>query len=106
MKQIKSRTVARLINSNHHEFIISESDLTDNIDEIIYNFDEPFADSSALASYIVSEKTKKYVTVALTGDGGDEVFGGYNKYYMGKLKSKIYSNYSSKITSGFFWFIG
>jgi asparagine synthase (glutamine-hydrolysing) len=84
----KSRTIAKLINSNHHEFIISEKDLTDNIDEILLNFDEPFADSSSLASYVVANKTKKYVTVALTGDGGDEVFGGYNKYYMGKLNQK------------------
>lgn len=88
----KSRAVAKLINSNHHEFIISEKDLTANIDEIILNFDEPFADSSALASYVVSKKTKGYVTVALTGDGGDEVFGGYNKYYMGKLNEK-YTNF-------------
>lgn len=84
----KSRTVAKLINSNHHEFIISEKDLTHNIDEIILNFDEPFADSSSLASYVVANKTRQYVTVALTGDGGDEVFGGYNKYYMGKLNQK------------------
>lgn len=84
----KSRAVAKLIGSNHHEFIINEKDLVANIDQIILNFDEPFADSSAIASYVVSEKTKDYVTVALTGDGGDEVFGGYNKYYMGKLNEK------------------
>jgi asparagine synthase (glutamine-hydrolysing) len=92
----KSREVSKLINSNHHEFIISEKDLTSNIDEIILNFDEPFADSSALATYLVSQKSKKHVKVALTGDGGDEVFGGYNKYYIGKLNHK----YTSLIPQG------
>jgi asparagine synthase (glutamine-hydrolysing) len=87
----KSREVSKLINSNHHEFIISEKDLTSNIDEIILNFDEPFADSSALATYLVSQKSKKHVKVSLTGDGGDEVFGGYNKYYIGKINQKYTS---------------
>ncbi len=84
----KARTVAKIINSNHNEFIINESDLKQNVDEILLNFDEPFADSSALPTYLVSNKTKSNVTVALTGDGGDEVFGGYNKYYIGKLNSR------------------
>ncbi len=84
----KSQIVAKLINSNHHEFIIDEADLTKNLELILANFDEPFADSSALASHYVSEKTKNHVTVALTGDGGDEVFGGYNKYYIGKLNNR------------------
>ncbi|WP_445384796.1 asparagine synthase (glutamine-hydrolyzing) [Robiginitalea sp. IMCC44478] len=81
----KSRLVARLIGSQHHEFILKEKDLENNVHEIIANFDEPFADSSALPSYLVAHQTSKFVKVALTGDGGDEVFGGYNKYYMGKI---------------------
>ncbi|MBT0607928.1 asparagine synthase (glutamine-hydrolyzing) [Aequorivita echinoideorum] len=84
----KSREVAKLIGSKHHEFIIGEADLADNLDAILLNFDEPFADSSALASYVVANKTRAHVMVALTGDGGDEVYGGYNKYYMANLNQK------------------
>ena len=91
----KSRTVAKLINSNHHEFILTEKDIEASLDEIILNFDEPFADSSALPTYLVSKKTRDHVKVALTGDGGDEVFGGYNKYYIGKLNAR-YTNYIPK----------
>jgi len=87
----KSKLIAKLINSNHHEFMLSEDDLKDDLNNILLNFDEPFADSSALPTYFVSKKTSDYVKVALTGDGGDEVFGGYNKYYMGKLNKK-YTN--------------
>lgn len=88
----KSKLVANLIGSNHHEFIISEKDIESHISEILLNFDEPFADSSAMPTYLVSKKTSEFVKVALTGDGGDEVFGGYNKYYMGNLNTK-YTKY-------------
>ncbi|MBF8149564.1 asparagine synthase (glutamine-hydrolyzing) [Winogradskyella sp. F6397] len=87
----KSQVVAKLVNSNHHEFIVKESDFKNNIDDILLNFDEPFADSSALPTYLVSKHASDYVKVALTGDGGDEVFGGYNKYYMGKLNNRYTS---------------
>lgn len=87
----KSKIVAKLIGSNHHEFIVKESDFKSGVDEILLNFDEPFADSSALPTYLVSKHASNYVKVALTGDGGDEVFGGYNKYYMGKLNNKYTS---------------
>lgn len=100
-----SRLVSRLINSNHHEFIISEKDLSQNIDEILLNFDEPFADSSALATFLVSKKTKDFVKVALTGDGGDEVFGGYNKYYMGKLNQKYISFIPQKLHNHYLRFL-
>jgi asparagine synthase (glutamine-hydrolysing) len=87
----KSRVVAKMVNSNHHEFIIDEDDLKDNIHEILVNFDEPFSDTAALPTHLLSSKTREHVTVALTGDGGDEVFGGYNKYYIGKMNKK-YTN--------------
>ncbi|MFM2229268.1 MAG: hypothetical protein RL607_526 [Bacteroidota bacterium] len=84
----KSRWVAQNIGSNHHEFRVAEKDLENDIHKILLNFDEPFADSSALVTYLVSKMTREYVKVALTGDGGDEVFGGYNKYYMGMINAK------------------
>ncbi len=92
----KSRVVAKLLNSNHHEFIIDEEDLKNNIHEILLNFDEPFSDTAALPTHLLSEKTREHVTVALTGDGGDEVFGGYNKYYIGKMNKR----YTSVIPKG------
>ena len=84
----KSRVVANMIGSNHREFILNEKDLESNVHAILNNFDEPFADSSSLPSYLVAHQTSKHVKVALTGDGGDEVFGGYNKYYMGAINKK------------------
>jgi len=87
----KSQVVAKLVDSNHHEFIVKEEDFKNGIDDILLNFDEPFSDSSALPTYLVSKHARDYVKVALTGDGGDEVFGGYNKYYMGKLNNKYTS---------------
>jgi len=88
----KSRVVAKLINSKHHEFVINEKSLYSDLDEILNNFDEPFADSSALPTYLVSKITSKHVKVALTGDGGDEVFGGYNKYYINYINNR-YTNF-------------
>lgn len=87
----KSRVVAKMLNSNHHEFIIDEDDLKHNIHDILVNFDEPFSDTAALPTHLLSEKTRAHVTVALTGDGGDEVFGGYNKYYIGKMNKRYTS---------------
>jgi asparagine synthase (glutamine-hydrolysing) len=92
----KSRVVAKIINSNHHEFIIDENDLKNNIHDILVNFDEPFSDTAALPTHLLSEKTREHVTVALTGDGGDEVFGGYNKYYIGKMNK----SYTSIVPKG------
>ncbi|MGJ8593035.1 MAG: asparagine synthase (glutamine-hydrolyzing) [Aquaticitalea sp.] len=92
----KSKVVAKLVNSKHHEFTVKEDDFKNSIDDILLNFDEPFADSSALPTFLVSKHASDYVKVALTGDGGDEVFGGYNKYYMGKLNNA----YTSMVPKG------
>lgn len=88
----KSKVVAKLVGSNHHEFIVNEKLMENYIDEILYNFDEPFADASAIPTYMVAHKTSEHLKVALTGDGGDEVFGGYNKYYINSI-NKSYTKF-------------
>ena len=90
----KSKLVAKLIGSNHHEFIVTNKSMISDSNDVILNYDEPFADSSALPTYMVSKLASNNVKVALTGDGGDEVYGGYNKYYIGMLNSK-YTKYIS-----------
>ncbi|MEM1136723.1 MAG: asparagine synthase (glutamine-hydrolyzing) [Bacteroidota bacterium] len=79
--------VAKKYHTNHTVFNLHTDDYFDYIFEILDNYAEPFADSSALPFYMLSKKTKQQVTVALSGDGADEVFAGYHKY-MGELKAR------------------
>lgn len=72
--------VAKKYNTNHTAFSLTNRDLFDNLFDMLDYIDEPFADSSAMAVYILSRQTKTKVTVALSGDGADELFGGYNKH--------------------------
>lgn len=72
--------VADHIGSNHHTFKLSREDLADAYVRFLDAIDEPFSDSSALPSFILCERTRKHVTVALSGDGADELFGGYRKH--------------------------
>ena len=72
--------VAKKFNTNHTVFSISTDDMYAHLFDILDYIDEPFADSSAIAVYILSMHTRQHVTVALSGDGGDELFAGYNKH--------------------------
>ena len=75
-----AQLVADKFKTNHTVFSLSQDDLYANIGEIIDYIDEPFADSSAIPVYILCNETRKHVTVALSGDGADEIFSGYNKH--------------------------
>lgn len=72
--------VAQQYKTNHHVFSLSNNDFLAHILGVLDYIDEPFADSSAIPVYILSHYTRQHVTVALSGDGADEVFSGYNKH--------------------------
>ncbi len=72
--------VAKMARTNHTVFEISNDDLYENLHNVLDYLDEPFADSSAIAVNILCKKTQENITVALSGDGADEMFSGYNKH--------------------------
>lgn len=72
--------VAKKYKTNHTVFTLGNEDFLENVYDVLDYIDEPFADSSAIPVYILSKLTRQHVTVALSGDGGDEVFSGYNKH--------------------------
>ena len=74
-----AKTMANLLNTEHHEFALSDA-LEELVPKVAAAFGEPFADSSCIPTYCLSELTAKHVKVALSGTGGDEIFGGYRKY--------------------------
>ncbi|HEX3083572.1 MAG TPA: asparagine synthase (glutamine-hydrolyzing) [Pyrinomonadaceae bacterium] len=74
-----ARRVAEHVGTDHHEFIV-KPDAMEILPTLVEHYGEPFADSSAIPSYYVSRETRKHVTVALNGDGGDECFAGYERY--------------------------
>lgn len=79
-----ARLVAQRYATEHHEFIV-EPRAIDLLPDIVWHYGEPYADSSALPTYCLSELTRKHVTVALNGDGGDECFAGYPRYVAAQL---------------------
>lgn len=74
-----ARVAAKEFGTDHHEFIVTP-DLFETLDDLVWHFDEPFADPSSLPVFMLSKMAREHVTVVLSGDGGDELFAGYNRY--------------------------
>ena len=87
-ERVHARTVANHFGTDHTEFVVEPRAL-DLIDRLVWHHDGPFGDSSAVPTYLLSELTRSHVTVALNGDGGDEVFAGYLRLYGGAVSERI-----------------
>ncbi len=83
-----ARRVAAHFVTEHHEFIV-EPEVLNLVEELVWYHDQPFGDSSAVPTYLVSKLAREHVTVALTGDGGDELFAGYDRFRAARL-ARVY----------------
>jgi asparagine synthase (glutamine-hydrolysing) len=75
-----ARLMAESIHSDHHELVVQNFDVPNLLEKLVWHYDEPFADAACLPTYILSEFARRSVKVVLSGEGGDEVFGGYRRY--------------------------
>jgi asparagine synthase (glutamine-hydrolysing) len=83
-----AKEVAERFGCIHHEHLI-QPDVEDLVPRLVTYFDEPFGDSSAVPTYYVSEIARRYATVVLSGDGGDEIFAGYSRHYLQRLECRL-----------------
>jgi len=85
-----AKDVAKHLGTEHYEFNCTSKEAIDLIDDLPFFYDEPYADSSAIPTTLVSKMAKEHVTVALSADGGDETFAGYNRYdFLSRYQKKL-----------------
>ncbi|MFT7416833.1 MAG: asparagine synthase (glutamine-hydrolyzing), partial [Glaciecola sp.] len=96
-----AKSVAEQYGTEHHEFLVHQN-VANSIEHIVGFFDEPFADPSLIPTFFVSELARKEVTVAIAGDGGDEVFAGYEKYAIDHVENQLRNKFPDWIRKAIF----
>ena len=92
-----ARQISKHLDTNHFELILDPKTIIDSLDKIYSNIDEPFADPSLIPTYYLSKFTSQHIKVAISGDGGDEIFGGYPTYLARNIASFVPKNFSNFI---------
>jgi asparagine synthase (glutamine-hydrolysing) len=100
-----ARQVSDQFHTDHHEQVV-KPDALSIVDKLAWHYDEPFADSSAIPTYYVSKIAREQVTVALGGDGGDENFAGYRRYYFDLLENRMRNRVPAGVRSTVFGSLG
>ena len=100
-ESLYAKKIAKYLGTEHNELILSQSETLNIIPTLHKVYDEPFADSSQIPTVLISQFAKDKITVALTGDGGDELFGGYNRYIFAKNFWKMMSIFPFSLRKGF-----
>ncbi|HCZ13340.1 MAG TPA: asparagine synthetase B, partial [Candidatus Accumulibacter sp.] len=100
-----AQQIADQYRTNHHSETVASDDF-DLIDTLARLYDEPYADSSAIPTYRVCQLARKHVTVALSGDGGDETFGGYRRYRLHLMEERMRSAVPHSVRRGVFGLLG
>jgi asparagine synthase (glutamine-hydrolysing) len=88
-----ARQVATAIGANHHELVVESFSVPPLLEKLVWHYDEPFADAACMPTYLISEFARRSVKVILSGEGGDEVFGGYRRYIT-QLLSPYYRRFA------------
>jgi asparagine synthase (glutamine-hydrolysing) len=96
-----AKIVAKQYNTEHYELAVHQN-VADNLEHIVGFFDEPFADPSLVPTFFVSELARKQVTVAIAGDGGDEIFAGYQKYSTDDIENQLRSKFPTWVSHNLF----
>jgi asparagine synthase (glutamine-hydrolysing) len=97
-ESVHAAAISKFLGTNHYEFIVSYKDALSLIDELFETYSEPFSDSSAIPTMLVSKLAKQHVTVTLSGEGGDELFFGYGAYkWARRLDNPVISTFRKSI---------